>query len=98
MFAKCQTYLGAILGASIDALKAWQYILSCDWLYILLIKTTIWKSVSTSIGGKVNCAPMMSYVTIDCLWSWHDSIVTNGLSNCVDMKGGSLGVHEGMGY
>ena len=30
--------------------------------------------------------------TIDLLWICHDSIVTNGLSNCDNLKGGSLRV------
>ena len=39
---------------------------------------------------KVNSTLIMSCGTVDLLWSWHDNIVTNGLSNCVHMKDGSL--------
>ena len=55
----------------------------------LINKNYSLKSASTSIGGKVNFALMMSCGTFDLLQSWCDILITNDLSICAHMKGGS---------
>ena len=36
----------------------------------------------------MNSTLIMSCGTVDLLRSWHDNIITNGLSNCVHIKDG----------
>ena len=46
----------------------------------------------------MNSALIMSCGTVDLLQSWRDSIITNGLSNCVHMKDGNLGAQTADAY